>query len=94
MGTRSVSPTVDDIQWTPDSIPHIETIPHSGIYLAHFSREELLAYIIDLREEAVALRQTMHAAIAMVARLTTQLTRSRDTIVRLHDQARKDRRAA
>jgi hypothetical protein len=94
MGTGSVSPTANDIQWTPDSVPRLDTIPHSGIYLTQLSREDLLAYILDLREEAAALRQTMHAAIAMVARLTTQLKRSHDTIVRLHDQAREDRRAA
>ena len=92
MGTRSLTPTADDIQWTPDAPPYPERI--SAAYLARLSTDELVDYCLDLREEVSALRTTLHAAIASVAQLTTQLKRSRDTVVRLHDNLREYRRAA
>ena len=93
MGAKSLSPTADDIQWIPDPVPRLETLP-SGSYLAHLSREELLVYVADLREEATSLRQTLHAAIHTVARLTAQLKRAQETVVRLHEDLREYRRAA
>ena len=93
MGTNG--PTIprllnaDDIGWTLESTstPRLETTI-SGTYLAGLSHDELFAYVIDLREDAGALRRTLHAALACIARLTDQLTRTRRTLVDLQEQRR------
>jgi hypothetical protein len=94
MGDPSLPLRANDIEWTPDLIPRVETIPQSGTYLAHLSHAELLDYVADLREEAATLRKALHVAIAAIARLTAQLKRAQETIVRLHEHLRDYRRAA
>jgi hypothetical protein len=63
-------------------------------YLADMDRVELLHYIGDLRSELRTVRATLHAAVGMLAKLTAQLHRSQQTVIRLHDMLREERRAA
>jgi hypothetical protein len=84
--------TDGDINWELAATPHLEKIPRTAEYLVSQSKEELVDYILDLREDAATLRRHLHATTGALANSTQKLQIATDTIERLHEELRMERR--
>jgi hypothetical protein len=81
-----------DINWGLQPSPHIEKIPRTAEYLLSLPKDELVAYVLDLREDADSLRRLVHATTTALASATEKDRRLMATIERLQEQLRKEKR--
>lgn len=67
-------PRADDFPWTKGPVDRLENV--SAEDLLALEPGELLAYVADCRDDLRAVRETLHAALALVARQHDQLVRA------------------
>lgn len=80
---------VDEICWTPAVVNRLESVD-----LLTLDANTLFLHARDLHAELTAMRQVLSEALGTIARLTRHLDRQTDTVIRLHDLLRAQRRSA
>jgi hypothetical protein len=70
----------DEISWMSEPLPRLELLPVAD--LLALGPGELLEYTYDLQRELIAVRELLHAACGINARITTQRDRALDQLRR------------
>ncbi len=70
-----------DIPWASDPLPRLELLPVAD--LLALDSGDLLVYAADLQRDLLAVRELLHAATGVIARVTVQRDRALDQVQRL-----------